>query len=253
MTDISFTHRGKGRNVLLIHGFPFNQNLWSEFAEALSSSCHVWTIDLPGFGKSPLLEKPLFSISDVATALNEWLEKLKIDQPVLVGHSLGGYVALEMAHLHPDRFPGLVLFHSTALPDSEEKKQSRNKVLEFIDKNGVSAFTSNFIPPLFADPRHPSIGAVRQIASQAEPMAVKGYTIAMRDRKDHTALLKHFHNPILIISGQKDQGIPLESLQKQAALSPLIELHALPDVAHMGMYENHEKTRDLVTQFITRK
>jgi pimeloyl-ACP methyl ester carboxylesterase len=252
MAQVYFTDRGNGKPVLLIHGFPFNQNLWTEFAEGLSSSCRVLTVDLPGFGKSPLLKAP-FSLTDVATALNEWLEDLKIPQPVLVGHSLGGYVVLEMAHLRPDRFSGLVLFHSTAMPDNAEKKQNRNKVLEFIDNNGVRAFTSNFIPPLFADPHHPSIGIVRQIASLAGEEAVKGYTIAMRDRKDHTTLLKHFHNPIMIISGEKDQGIPPESIQKQAAIAPAIELHMLPEVAHMGMFENREKTLELVSKFVTAK
>ena len=72
---------------------------------------------------------------------------------MLIGHSLGGYVALAMVEKRPDLFAGLGLFHSTAYADSAEKKQSRNKVIEFVNKNGAKAFTTNFITPLFADPQ----------------------------------------------------------------------------------------------------
>jgi pimeloyl-ACP methyl ester carboxylesterase len=251
MPSISFTERGSGFPIILLHGFPFNQQIWEDFATKLSSSFRVFTVDLPGFGGSENL-KPGFGIEDVAGTLNEWLRELNLSNAILIGHSLGGYIALNMVQSEPDLFSGLVLFHSTAYADSEEKKQNRDKVLEFIEKNGVKAFTSNFIPPLFADQNHPAIPFIKNIGIQASAEAVTGYTKAMRNRKDTTQVLKQFPRGILIISGEKDAGIPAESVKKQSELSTSIQLHILPNVAHMGMLEDQMRTLELITQFTLR-
>ncbi|MBT1702689.1 alpha/beta fold hydrolase [Chryseosolibacter indicus] len=247
--SLHFIERGSGHPVILIHGFPLNQQIWDNFATSLSSSFRVFTIDLPGFGNSPALNND-FSIEDVASTLLTWIKEVNIKNAVLVGHSLGGYVALAMVEQEPTLFSGLVLFHSTAFADSEEKKQNRNKSLEFIEKNGVQAFTSNFIAPLFADNTNSAIALVKDISIQASADTVTGYTKAMRDRKDRTVVLKQFPKHILIISGQKDAGITVESVEKQAQLSPRIEFHVLENVAHMGMLENEGKTLELLSQFV---
>jgi pimeloyl-ACP methyl ester carboxylesterase len=168
-----------------------------------------------------------------------------------VGHSLGGYVALAMAEQQPEQFRSLILFHSTAMADSNEKKQSRNKVLDFIKTNGVQAFTSSFIPPLYADQKHPSIGSVRDIAIEATESTVIWYTQAMRDRRDRTHVLQKFPSRILFIAGEKDQAIPKDSIEKQATLNPLSSVHIMPDVAHMGMFENRLQALDVITEFIS--
>lgn len=248
MTSINYKERGSGYPIILLHGFPFNLSIWDDFANQLAKSFRVFTVDLPGFGKSPILKTP-FTINDVAQELASWLEDLKLEKVVMVGHSLGGYVGLSMTKIIPEKISGLVLFHSTAYADSDEKKENRNKVLEFIAKNGVESFTSNFIPPLFADPKHPSIDKVRTIAKHSNEHAVINYTKAMRDRVDTTDVLKSFHKPIMIISGEKDGGITVESVKKQAELSSFIELHVLMNTAHMAMFESEIETIDLIKNF----
>jgi pimeloyl-ACP methyl ester carboxylesterase len=151
---------------------------------------------------------------------------------------MGGYVALALADREPKAISGLCLFHSTALADSEEKKQSRNKVLEFIEKQGVQAFTSNFIGQLYADAQHSSIPKVKNIAVQSARETVVGYTKAMRDRKDRTDLLRTFPKPILFLAGEKDKVIPADSMLQQAAFCAQGEAVIMPEVAHMGMFES---------------
>jgi pimeloyl-ACP methyl ester carboxylesterase len=248
MAYLDYTDRGNGPVVLLIHGFPFNQTIWNKFAESLSKDFRVITIDLPALGKSETLAGD-FSIENVAARILEFLTEKNIRDVVLTGHSLGGYVALAMAALKPSLFSGLVLFHSTAYPDSAEKKENRNKVIEFVEKKGVTAFTSNFIPPLFANQQHPAIPKIRAIAMEATESAVLNYTRAMRDRPDRTSVLTDFHKPILIISGEKDGGIPPDSVRAQAALSASVELHILKDVAHMGMEEKPDEAFALIHDF----
>jgi pimeloyl-ACP methyl ester carboxylesterase len=251
MSALAFSVRGSGQPVVLLHGFPFNSEIWNSFAEKLAKNFKVYTPDLPGFGESSLLSTP-FSIEDVARSVIAFFGIERLENVTLVGHSLGGYVALSVADLASGLLSKLVLFHSTAYADGEEKKQSRNKVLDFIEKNGVVSFTSNFIEPLFADPNHPAISTVKSIAITAEKDTVAAYTLAMRDRPDKTSVLKNFGKPVLIVGGRKDAGISIESLEEQNSLSPASKMHTLEDVAHMGMFEKEGETLDLLSSFISK-
>ena len=248
MSRLSFKQQGSGKPIILLHGFPMNQRVWDDFVPLLSDHYNVITVDLPGFGESPLPQLP-FTIDQVADIVLEWMLTEKILGSTLIGHSLGGYVALAMAEKQPDLFSGLGLFHSTALADSDEKKESRLKVVDFIAKNGVLAFTSNFIPPLFADQNHKAINKVREIAVQSNHDAVTGYTLAMRNRPDRTSVLKKLEMPILFLTGEADPGIPVNSILLQAESCKFPQVHVLKQVAHMGMFENPEISVNHIRSF----
>ena len=249
MDNLYYREQGTGPTVILIHGFPLNHQVWNDFAEKLSDSYQVVTPDLPGFGKSPLPDGG-FSVDDVAQTVRQWIRDRQYSRPVIVGHSLGGYITLALAALERELLSGMCLFHSTALADSEEKIQSRNKVLEFIEKQGVQAFTSNFVGQLYADPQHSSIPKVKAIAVQAPKETVAGYTRAMRDRKDRRDVLRTFPNPILFLAGEKDQGIPPDTILQQAALCQRGEAVILPEVGHMGMFESEGPCLKKITKFL---
>jgi pimeloyl-ACP methyl ester carboxylesterase len=249
MANLFFEEAGSGQAVILLHGFPFHQGIWKSFAKKLSESFHVYTVDLPGFGKSPILDSP-FTIDNVADAVISWATEQKIKHPVLLGHSLGGYVALAATKKSPALFSALILFHSTAYSDTLERKQSRNKVLEFIDSNGVKAFTTNFIGPLFADQNHPAISMVKSIAETSSIDAVKGYTQAMRDRNERTDVLRTFPRPVLFLGGDKDPGISVESIREQAAINPNVQVKILSNVSHLGMLENEKESLEIIRTYI---
>jgi pimeloyl-ACP methyl ester carboxylesterase len=249
MSKIFVTQRGSGAPLILIHGFPLHSGVWANFSKRLSQSFTVYTPDLPGFGKSPALTNP-FCIEDVADVVIEWLRAENLRSVTLIGHSLGGYIALAIAEKTPELLSGFGLFHSTASADSEEKKQSRDKVIDFIDKNGVETFTSNFIAPLFFNQKHPAIDKVRDISRQSKADSVKGYTIAMRNRPDRKNVLTGFPKPILFMGGENDPGIAGDSLKEQAAMCKDSELHILAKVAHMAMFENEEKSIEIISVFM---
>jgi pimeloyl-ACP methyl ester carboxylesterase len=249
MISLSSTDTGSGAPILLIHGFPFHQQIWEDYVGRLSDSFRVLTVDLPGFGKSPALLSP-FNLGQVADTLFSFISSKNLNALSILGHSLGGYVALDMVEKRPELFSSLVLFHSTAYADSDEKKESRTKVVDFVRKNGALPFTSGFIPPLFADPTHPAIKKVTQIASQATAEAVIGYTLAMRERKDQIKTLENFKNPTLFLAGESDPGIPVDSIRKQAASCQKPEIHIFEKVAHMGMFEKPAETAAKIKGFL---
>lgn len=249
MNSLNYRELGNGPVVLLIHGFPMNQHVWDDFAEKLSESYQVVTIDLPGFGKSAPLAKG-FTLEDVAREVLGLIHAKKYQHPIIIGHSLGGYVTLAMAEQEPGLASGICLFHSTALADSQEKKASRDKVLEFIARQGVEAFTSNFVGQLYSDPQHSSITKVKKIAVESSRETVEGYTRAMRDRKDRTHVVRSFHRPLLLLGGENDQGIPPDTLRQQASLNPNAEAVILPEVAHMGMFEAEATCLKKIKEFL---
>lgn len=251
MFKIGFQETGSGPVILLIHGFPMNRQVWEEFRFLVSANARVVTIDLPGFGESSLTKKT-FSLSDIAEEINAWLLERGVTTCIPIGHSLGGYIVLAMAEKNPEQFAGMGLFHSTAYADSTEKKESRSKVVEFVKKNGVLAFTSNFIPPLFSNQSHHAVETVRSIAIQADADAVLGYTCAMRDRPTRTEVIEHFSKPVLFIGGENDGGIAPETILVQAELNSHSETHILKDVAHMGMFENPAVCAAVIREFAER-
>ena len=103
---------------------------------------------------------------------------------------------------------------------------------------------------MFADQHHSGINLIQSIALQAKEVPVKAYTLAMRNRPDSTDVVKDFRKPILFIAGEKDGGIAVSAIKKQATLNPCSEVHILPGVSHMGMVESENQTVEIVRRFI---
>lgn len=236
MPTIHYREAGSGHPLIFLHGFCDTSELWTEFVRPFSAFYRVLTPDLPGFGKSEDLPLP-FSIDQVADILADWVHELKLEKCIVVGHSLGGYVALALLERHQEMLAGLVLFHSTPYADSAERKKVRNKVIAFVQEKGVEPFIETFVPGLFADKKHASIPATRLRCSQTRRESLVGYAIAMRDRPDRSAMLLKASFPVLTIAGVLDTLIPLEDLQKLALKDQKIELFELPETGHMGMFE----------------
>lgn len=246
-----FAHTlGKGQPIIFLHGYCETHKVWLPFAEPFGKNFSVALIDLPGCGKSPLPSGTI-SIESVSGAVAAWLEQNDLSESVIVGHSLGGYVTLALAEKFPSLVKGFCLFHSTCYSDTAEKKENRNKVIEFVKKNGVKPFTDTLIPGLFADKFHPAVKELLVSAADSKAESVIAYAQAMRDRPDRTEQLKT-DIPKLIIAGRKDTTIPMDAslkMSKTALNSTFLEL---PDAAHMGMVEAGVESQKAIELFAKR-
>ena len=142
---------GSGTPVVLIHGFAEDHSIWRYQIEALSKKHQIITPDIPGSGKSEAMEDEEINIEDFAEAIDKVIEAEKIDQFILMGHSMGGYISLAYLEMFPEKIKALGLIHSTSFADSETKKQNRKKSIEFIKNNGSEPFLKTIIPDLYFD------------------------------------------------------------------------------------------------------
>jgi len=247
--QIYSTDEGSGLPVIFIHGFCEHHQMWDAFKKPFLKKYRVITIDLPGFGKSPLLSDN-FSIKDLSLSVLEHLAQKKLEKFILIGHSLGGYVSLEMINQNPNEVSGLCLFHSTALADTADKKDARNKTMKFVEKHGVEIFAEAFVPSLFFNGKRAQLNneiqASVKMAKETQKATLFSYTKAMRDRKDRTDVLKEFEGPILIIAGEEDTSVPIDKIQQQELLPKHGIVHYLDKCGHMGMFEKKEEiTREI--------
>jgi pimeloyl-ACP methyl ester carboxylesterase len=135
---IHFFEKGSGQPLVLFHGFCESGRMWNYFAEELSSHFRVIRPDLPGFGDSPIFGDQT-TLEEVAVQMEEWMESNHIHHPIVIGHSLGGYVTLALLELMGNRIKAVGLFHSTAFADDEEKKEMRNRTILFLKKTGLKS------------------------------------------------------------------------------------------------------------------
>jgi pimeloyl-ACP methyl ester carboxylesterase len=249
MNRIFYTDSGNGIPVVFLHGFCESHAIWIDFLSSFPKDIRILNADLPGFGSSPLPSNHL-SIDSVGLSIIEWLLELKISNAVLIGHSLGGYVALSIVKQRPDLISGLVLFHSTAFADSEEKKVNRNRTIDFVRKNGVVPYIDTFVPGLFFKKDHSAITLTHKIGIQTSSDTLIAYTEAMRDRPDQTSVLKNFNKPVLILAGVRDSIIPYNSLEQQVTFLQKPTFIVLDESAHMGLFEQPETSRKAIQKFI---
>jgi pimeloyl-ACP methyl ester carboxylesterase len=254
MSQLSYNDNGQGKTVVLIHGFCESKELWKDFEVLLSKKYRVISPDLPGFGESPLNNSD-FGVEYYADVIYGLLQELHVSECTMIGHSLGGYVTLAFAEKHPSLLNGFGLFHSTAFPDSEEKKVGRNKTIQFLWKHGVKMFAQSFVSPLFYQANREKlkkeIEFMTSIASAPSLNGVVEASKAMRDRKDRTAVLKNAHVPVLFIVGKEDSVVPLEKNLEQCALAKDCHVYFLSDASHMGMFERKNETIKIVEGFIS--
>ena len=252
MCEIFYRESGSGFPIVLIHGFCETHRLWDHFREELSSEFRVICPDLPGFGSSALPDDNI-SLDSVAGNLADWLSSLGIARCVLIGHSLGGYIALELARCRPEMLAGFGLFNSSAFADSFEKKENRNKLIDFIAREGVEPFIRTFVPSLFfparADEHRDIIERQQREGNSTSARTVMAYAAAMRDRPDGMDVLRAHAGKALLIAGEHDQNVPFEKSGEMAELLPPGRAHILPDTAHMAMFEQPLRSLQIVRAF----
>lgn len=247
---IEYSVSGSGSPVMLLHGFGEDKSIWND-APSFLPDFKLIIPNLPGTGNSSL-PKETPALEKLAESLKLVLDEEGHSSVIMVGHSLGGYTMLAFAEAYPEMVGHMVMFHSSAFADNEEKKEARRKSIAFIRENGSEAFMKTSTPGLFYDEEKSKIDIDRllKLASAFDPEMLVYYYEAMINRKDRTNILEAFKGKVLFIIGQHDKAVPFDASMKQVVIPQQPEVRILRHTGHMGMLEERERAWKYLSSFI---
>jgi len=245
---------GVGAATLLIHGFGEDGNVFNQAIKHLPEQGMLLIPDLPGSGESEIWPAAELSLNDFALALDTILKKEGIEKCSVMGHSMGGYIAMAFAEQFPEKMVALSLLHSTAYADSAERIQKRKQAIDFIEREGAAAFLRISLPGLFApafrEQGKAAIDALLTSMKQVSGSTLIQYYRAMMQRPDRSKLLEVAPYPVMFIIGQEDEIVqPADTLQL-ADITANAYIHVLDNVGHMSMLEAPELFASLLITFM---
>jgi 3-oxoadipate enol-lactonase len=251
---LAYEDTGRGPPVLFIHGYPLGRRMWRPQLEALLGNMRMVCPDLRGHGDSEAGQTP-FTIDLHADDCVDLLDALEIDEPVVVcGISMGGYVALALQRMYPERVAGLVLVSTRAGADSAEGKAKRDQAMAQARDHGVSAIVDSMLPKMFAPQnvkrKEAVIKTLDQVMRKTSLEGVLGDLVAMRDRPDATPTLSAIEVPTLVIHGRDDQLIPFSEGEALAGGIRGAQLVALDDTGHLPNLEQPQAFNTAVRDFV---
>ncbi|MDO3412795.1 alpha/beta hydrolase [Saccharibacillus sp. CPCC 101409] len=249
---IRYIDRGEGRPVVLLHGFMGSADYWERIVPLLEGHFLRCIVpDLLGHGESDAPEGP-YTIERMADDVNGLLDELGVERAVLLGHSMGGYIALSFAERYADRLKAFGLIHSTPLPDDEAGREKRTAVAERVRREGVRPFVEQSAPNWFAPENARLLGAevrrVREIGFATLPEGAAGAALAMRERPDRGEVIRRSELPVLLIAGTEDGIAPAE--KAFAAKNERTVTRTIEGAGHMSLFEAPQELARQISSFI---
>lgn len=241
-TPIFYEISGNGPAVVLLHGFLESTSMWGSIIEEFKDKRTIISIDLPGHGQSGVISDT-HSMELMATVVLGILQEHDFESVAVIGHSMGGYVALAMAEKHPNLVSKLILLNSTPAADSPERKVNRDRALKVI-KTNREAFISMAITNLFTEHSQNEFAEeIAQLKREALSFPSEGVTAAirgMRDRKDRSLVLKNYTGEKYMICATEDPIVPFQASEVLAKFTktPVKKVSG----GHMSLTENYQET-----------
>lgn len=232
--SLAYNRRGKGAQHLLLHGYPLDHSIWDKTAGLLEKNFDLILPDLRGFGGSGTVNVQ-YGLEDMAGDLLSLMDKLGVSKAYVSGHSMGGYLALAFARLHPDRVLGLGLVSTQLMADPQERKEGRYRTASDVVEKGVAIVADAMSPKLTPDPALQR--RMHSLITAQSKAGVVGALKAMAERTDSTSFISSSKLPIVIVHGDKDDLIPLERARETRQALPAARLLELAGVGHLPMIE----------------
>lgn len=248
--NIFYTDEGQGNAVVLLHGFLENASMWKPFTSKLSQNNRIITIDLLGHGNTGCIGY-IHTMELMAEVVDTILKHLNIKHSTIIGHSMGGYVALAFAEKKPEAIKGLCLMNSTANADTLEKKTNRDRAI-FTVKQQHKTFIRMAINNLFT-PKNKVVFSenIENLIKEAQQTPLQGIIAAlegMKIRKDRKDIFHSAQYKKMLIVGQKDPVLNYKLLISQTK-NTNVKIVEFPD-GHMSQIENEKLFLQNIMHFI---
>ncbi len=239
--------------VLLLHGYLETLYVWDDFIAKLLPKLRIISIDLPGHGLSGS-HKINNSIEFSAEIAKEVLDICKVEKVCIIGHSMGGYIAIEAVKRYPEIFTSLILMHSGPHADSEEKKVDRKREIALINKSKLQAIAKMGIPKMFAPENlrrmDEKIYEIIELTETHDPEGVVATLEGLMSREDNIEFLRNYSSPFLLVLGKHDYHIPEDKANLLINELPNAEKLILEHSGHNGFLEETEIVQKKVLEFL---
>lgn len=250
---IGYDDSGSGPAVCLMHGFPLDRRMWRPQVDALTSAGYrVITPDLRGFGESDAPDGP-YAMDIFADDLAALLGHLDIGRAIVGGMSMGGYVLLNLLERHPERVAAACFIVTRCGADDEAGKKRRISLAGEVMKSGPRIVADQFEKILFAPKtsrERPELAAeVYGWMMEKDVAGLAGGLLAMRGRKDYTALLCGLHLPSLVIGAEEDQAVPVENARTLSEGLPQSRICIIPGAGHLVNLEQPEAFNNCLIEY----
>ncbi len=240
--------------IVLLHGYLEALEVWDDFAELLKPHLRVVAVDLPGHGISET-KGEIHTMEFLADTVHAALQELGIAKCVVCGHSMGGYAALEMLRKYPEQLSGVILFHSVAFADSDEKRESRRREIDVVAAGKKDLLASTVSKSFAAENRKRFADRIEELSDQVfltEESGVLALLRGMGERRDNNDTLTQSSVPQMFIFGYGDEYITREAAEETARLHPRAEVLWLENSGHTGFVEEPEKAAEKIIKFVTK-
>ncbi|MGA9839934.1 MAG: alpha/beta hydrolase [Thermoplasmata archaeon] len=247
--------RGSGTTIVFLHGYPLDHSMWLSQMGRLSDSHRVVLLDLPGYGLAgawPVAD----TLEGFADSVHRTMHRHLPAPAVVVGHSFGGYIALQLYQRHPELFQALVLTDTRSAADTPDAREQRLATVARLDEPGesldVEETIGHLVTPATLEADGPVVEHLRDMIRAAPPRTVRNSLKAIADRPDLTPVLPTIQVPSLVIWGEEDRLIPpRQTISMVAAIRGCAGV-GIPAAAHLPSMEAPEAFASVLRNFTDR-
>lgn len=256
MSGLAYAGLGEGTPFVLLHAFPLSRRMWQFQYDGLTTQMRLVTPDLTGFGESATSADPpdLGVMADGVLAL---LDRLELDDVVLGGLSMGGYVAMEILRRRPGRVRALVLADTKASADVDAAAANRRRMADVLeDGRNTRVLVHDVLPTVVGATtreEHPeTVTWLREIVEETDPLGAAWAQRAMAARRDSFDTLREVRVPTLVVVGEEDALSPPSDAEAMVDAVPGAELVVLERAGHLSAVEAPDDFNDAVCEFVLR-
>jgi pimeloyl-ACP methyl ester carboxylesterase len=250
--EIAYDDVGTGIPVVFLHGFPHNRGLWTAQVNGLVDRARCIAPDLRGLGDTTAA--PPFTMDRYADDVARLMAGARLDKAVIVGLSMGGYVAFAFWRRHRRRVRALVLAGTRPGPDSEDAKRRRRELIALAREKGSEAVADAMISGMVGKSTREKnldiVEAVHRMLATAPEAGVVGALEAMMERPDSTPTLTTIDVPTLIVVGDEDVLTPVSEARAMQAAIPGSRLEVIAGAGHVSNVERPATFNHVLSEFL---
>lgn len=250
---ISDTEKGD-ITILLLHGYLETLYVWEEFQQLFPKNFRIISIDLPGHGLTGS-HPEINSMSFCSDVIKSVLDKCGVTECYLLGHSLGGYIALQFAKQYPGILQGIIMMNSNPYPDEPGTEKSREKEISFISSGRLLTLATLVIPQMFKKENLRSmdekVQEIIEVAETHDPEGIVASVKGMAAREDNTTFMNELSTPIIAFYGDSDYYFPMDRIEKLIASTPHVNSVIVPNSGHNSYLESPTFVVEKIVEFIT--